>query len=307
MKIVIVEDDLAQADVLLECLKVAFPSVTTVLCQTESEFYAMEDSLRVDPPALIISDMMVRWQDAHEDMLPPPQDVVKDGYYTAGVRIQRRLAGHSRTSSVPVIIYTVLERKDLDFLDARPPNVFFVDKTDPVEGLLKLVGSLLAIQGPITKSRPDTARAKKVFVSYSHRDSDWLEELRITLRPDVRDGNLILWDDTMIAKGSEWRKVLASHIDSAAAAVLLVSRYFFASDFIAQDELPPLLDAARHKGLQIFWIAVSASQFGRSKLSQYQCANDPSRPLDSLSHPDQAKEWVRIAEVIHASLSSRPT
>src|SRR5438270_517672 len=98
----------------------------------------------------------------------------------------------------------------------------------------------------------------------------------------------------MIRSGEKWRAMIQSNLYSANVALLLVSRYFFASDFIAHNELPPLLEAAAQKGLIILWIAVSASAFQRSRLAEYQALNDPSRPLDSLTSAELGQELVRI-------------
>ena len=46
----------------------------------------------------------------------------------------------------------------------------------------------------------------KVFVSYSHKDSYWLERLKIHLRPLGRDHSIDLWEDTRIRLGSRWQE-----------------------------------------------------------------------------------------------------
>jgi hypothetical protein len=84
----------------------------------------------------------------------------------------------------------------------------------------------------------------KIFVSYSHQDRRFLDRLHVHLKPLERDGLLELWDDTRLKPGSDWREKIKDAVDSARVALLLISAGFFASDFIHQDELPPLLDAA---------------------------------------------------------------
>lgn len=145
----------------------------------------------------------------------------------------------------------------------------------------------------------------QVFISYSHLDKKWLKELQISLKPHVREGELDVWDDTEIAKGAKWRDEIRKALGRAKAAVLLVSRHFLASDFIANDELPPLLAAAEKEGLVILWVAVSASAYLRSKISDYQCVNDPLKPLDKLSGARRNEKLVRIAEEIYVRAGVR--
>lgn len=78
---------------------------------------------------------------------------------------------------------------------------------------------------------------------------------------------------------------------------------YLASPFIAENELPPLLDSAKSRGLVIFWISVSASLYKETPLVHFQAANDPSRPLDSLPRYKVRQELVRIAELVVRALT----
>ena len=97
----------------------------------------------------------------------------------------------------------------------------------------------------------------KVFVSYSHRDAKALERLQTHLKPLVRDGELDLWDDTRIRAGDVWRAEIDGALASVAAAVLLVSADFLASDFIHENELPPIFKAWEQRGIKVYWVLLS--------------------------------------------------
>jgi len=147
----------------------------------------------------------------------------------------------------------------------------------------------------------------QVFISYSHIDEVWLKELKILLKPASRDRVIDLWDDNRITTGGEWKEEIRHAIDRAKVAVLLVSRHFLASDFIHENELPPLLEAARGDGLTIVWVLLSSCMYASSAISRYQAAHDISKPLDTLSAPEQTTVLTRICEKILEAATSKPS
>jgi serine/threonine-protein kinase len=150
----------------------------------------------------------------------------------------------------------------------------------------------------IIGSRGITSPSKKVFISYSHAEKVWLKRLRVHLRLIERQGLIELWDDTRIATGSSWKEEIKNAISSAKIAILLVSANFLASDFIVNDELPPLLAASKTNGTIILPLIVSPCMFLETNLSQFQAFNAPTSPLSSLRKNLQEELLVKAAKVV---------
>lgn len=145
-----------------------------------------------------------------------------------------------------------------------------------------------------------------IFISYSHRDSKYLQRLRVHLRPLEREHEILIWDDTKINAGTNWREIISSEISKAGVAILLVSADFLASDFIVNNELPPLLKASEEIGVLILPVIIGPCRFQRTKgLSKFQAVNDPSRPLANLPVAERERIWVKVAESVEAAFKGR--
>jgi hypothetical protein len=145
----------------------------------------------------------------------------------------------------------------------------------------------------------------QVFVSYSHANKDWLRRLQIMLQPLVRGKKIELWDDTRIQSGAKWKAEIQKALASAKVAVLLVSPEFLASQFIAEHELPPLLEAAEKQGLKILWVYISPCLYDRTEIADYQASHEIAYPLDSLPPHEQNRVLVQICKEIEAAANPR--
>jgi hypothetical protein len=142
----------------------------------------------------------------------------------------------------------------------------------------------------------------QVFISYSHKDKKWRDELDTQLKPYVRDGSIISWSDPQIAPGSQWFTEIQSALANTKVAVLLVTPYFLASDFIHKHELGPLLKQAEQGGVKILWVPIRDSAYKQTALNNYQAALSPGTPLAAMTTAKRDRAWVDICEVIQSAL-----
>lgn len=139
----------------------------------------------------------------------------------------------------------------------------------------------------------------RVFLSYSHADSTWLERVKVHLRPLVRKGALDVWNDGRITPGTDWRAEITTALLCADAAVLLVSADFLASEFVANNELPPILRRAQNQGLLAVPIIVEPCLFREHlELACHQSLNPPERPLSAMTRHDAEQTLVCLARLL---------
>ena len=86
--------------------------------------------------------------------------------------------------------------------------------------------------------------------------------------------------------------------------MLLVSPEFIDSEFIFQDELPPLLTGADGKVIILVAIPISAAYYEAGGLSEFQFAHPPNEPLDKMRTPRRNAALVEIVKKIVAAAQS---
>ncbi|MFX1354644.1 MAG: GTP-binding protein [Promethearchaeota archaeon] len=150
------------------------------------------------------------------------------------------------------------------------------------------------------KETASTTLKNMIFISYSHKDLEWLERVQVHLKPLEREGTISRWDDTLIKAGEDWREQISQSLNSSKVAILLISPDFLASDFIANNELPPLLEAAKTQGTTILSLIIKPSRFKKiESLSRLQTINDPDNEyLVKLSEGEQEEILVKLSNAV---------
>lgn len=141
---------------------------------------------------------------------------------------------------------------------------------------------------------------KNIFISYSHRDEKYKNEVVKTLNglknifPSLE---IEIWSDDRIRSGKEWLKEIEKALESAGIAVLIISRDFIASDFIMKTEVPSLLKNAEAKGTIILNV-VAGKSILNDAIQKFQFVNDPNEPLKSMTEHQQDVIYTKLADDI---------
>ena len=164
-----------------------------------------------------------------------------------------------------------------------------------------------AAAGQKPKAQPENAEAYKklaaahkkrrteVFISYTHKDKDYLDELRTHLRASKK---IAWWDDTQIRPGEVWGDKIRQALSRAGIFVLLVSANYFSSGYIWNDEFRQILRAAQKNGVTILWLPVSYCVYKDTDVAKYQPVTDPEKPLTTRTRAERDEVYTALVERI---------
>jgi hypothetical protein len=209
--------------------------------------------------------------------------------------------GIARAKNRPLILIATSSRSiPFDIANIR---VIILDVSNPDEFVSRLAAAIdEAFHNPNqfkaqTRER-ERERKTSVFISYSHTDVEYLDRLLIHLKPLEKSGALDLWVDTRLRAGDKWKVHIERALQKAHVAILLVSADFLASDFITDNELPPLLRTV------VVPLILKPCRFTRdSHLRTFQAVNDPKRALILLPPGEQEVVYDQVAAEVERRLA----
>ena len=98
----------------------------------------------------------------------------------------------------------------------------------------------------------------RVFISYSHQDSRYLEEDSLLGYISGLERDCVtFWHDQRLNAGDLWDEVIKAEIDRADIALVLVSQGFLNSRYCRDQEVTRFLQRRKDSGLRIFPIVLS--------------------------------------------------
>ena len=144
MRIVLVEDDGLYVEALSDAMKSRWPEVEIRAYSSEQEFRSSLPVIASFNPDIVIIDVVLKWTVPSKSMPNPPPEVIRDGRFRAGIRCRELLAREPATRLTPAILYTVLERKDIqDDLIAIGVPVVHVPKSSSIGNLFRHIETMM--------------------------------------------------------------------------------------------------------------------------------------------------------------------
>ena len=141
----------------------------------------------------------------------------------------------------------------------------------------------------------------KIFICFSHKDIEYVERLKIHLKPFERNECFETWSDKEIEIGQDWDKEIKGVLKITKIAILLVSADFLASDYISKVELPSLIKAAEEEGAIILTIYANPTSLKLFKnITKYQAVNSPEKTLSQVSITEREEIFKKVVEKIHS-------
>ena len=149
------------------------------------------------------------------------------------------------------------------------------------------------------------ARRERVFISYSHKDSEWLQRVREQLAVLERAGLIEVFADTGINAGEDWLARLHSEMLSAKVGLLLVSASFLSSAFISEEEVPRLFDKHAQSGMTIYPLLIRPCPWSKVEwLQRLQVRPRDAKPVSSLRGANREQALAAVAEEIALLVAS---
>jgi hypothetical protein len=145
----------------------------------------------------------------------------------------------------------------------------------------------------------------KVFVSYSHKDSEFMMELKDWLTVLQQQDRIEFWYDGEIQAGDKWEKKLQEALRSAGAALLIVSKDFLVSDYILNKELPVLKEGHEKGTIRIYWLPLRHCLYENFWFAELQALCNPEVPLEEWQEPARSRQIKKMCRALQRQLMKK--
>lgn len=133
---------------------------------------------------------------------------------------------------------------------------------------------------------------KNIFISYSHKDERFLNELSIHLKFLEQQDKIRSWNDKKILPGDKWEEKIDRNLEQASCVLFLLSPDFLASKYCYDKEFKRALEKHKSGAIQIVPILVRDTILDETPFSDFQILPNNNTAIALWENRDQA--WNHV-------------
>ena len=142
----------------------------------------------------------------------------------------------------------------------------------------------------------------KLFISYSHKDEDFLQAFKTHLAPLTSNGSIKAWHDRELKAGDCLDEELTNHLKQSPLVAFLISPDFLNSFYCMGKELIQALDQRAMGISTIIPIITRECSWEETDFKKYVCIPNDGKPIKS--YDDQDKGWKEVVGHIKTVIDS---
>ncbi|MEL6944622.1 MAG: toll/interleukin-1 receptor domain-containing protein, partial [Bacteroidota bacterium] len=143
-----------------------------------------------------------------------------------------------------------------------------------------------------------------IFIAYSHKDENYLNELRAQLRILERQGIVHIWHDGKIIAGQKWDAVIEDQLAKSDIFLMLLSADFINSDYAYGKEMTQALKRHERGEATIIPIIARDCAWELTPLAELQ-APVQGKALSSVNAEQRQTLYKGIVLAIHQAVKQR--
>lgn len=140
----------------------------------------------------------------------------------------------------------------------------------------------------------------KVFLSYSHKDESYKDELVAHLSQMKRKGEISSWDDRVILPGEEWEEKIDENLKAADVILFLVSADFINSDYCYDVEMMAAMSQHEAGESVVIPVFVRSCDFEGAPFGRVQGVPKDAKPISSWSDRDAG--WLDVIKGVKKAI-----
>jgi hypothetical protein len=132
--------------------------------------------------------------------------------------------------------------------------------------------------------------AKNLFISYSHKDENFRNDLEDHLSMLKRKDIISVWHDRRILPGDDWKGRIDENMDEADIVLFLISPSFLASEYCCDIEVMKAMENKESGKCQIISIIIRPCDWHDCDFSMLQAVPKDGKPISTWGNKDEA--WL---------------